>query len=92
MLALGKGDNLTVSSGIITPTHDVHVVNGGGGDIDTINVPSPSFCGLLVLICVSGSVGWSASGNIARANAINVGASAILVYNPAASKWFPVNA
>lgn len=91
MLALSYGDQLTVNSGVVTPTHNVHSINTTGTPtINTINILNPSFCGILVLLCESGEFGIGTSGNIGRSGAVNAGSSTILVYNPNNSKWHPV--
>ncbi len=99
MIAISKGDDLVVSSGVITPTHDFHVVlittPGQTTTVHTITPPSPDFSGFVILTRPDGSGGigfTSTGGNIGRDIAINLGASVIMVYDKDAAKWFPVNA
>jgi len=90
MVALSKGSQLTIVSNTITPTHDVHHVTGDYGDhISTINVPSPDFCGFLVLIGDdNGNVLWG-DGNINISGSVSLGHHAtVLVYDPDTDKWY----
>jgi hypothetical protein len=85
MVALSLGENLSISSNTITPTHDVHHIVTSG-EIHTITPPSPDFCGVIYLIADT-SVSWTNAGNI------NGGASfgsypSICIYDNNLGKWF----
>lgn len=79
MQALSLG-NAIASASSITPTHDVHHVTGNT-TINTINPPSPSFCGKVVLI-IDGTAVFSNAGNIATNVGTVTGHAYVFVYDP----------
>lgn len=93
MVALSRGNQLTISNFTITPTHDVHHVAGEfGGHLSIINVPSPSFCGFVILIWDGTGVNIHADGNIAfSGNQPTTGRAILFVYDPTDSKWYAHN-
>lgn len=92
MIALSKGLQLTVTSATITPTHDIHHVTGtpvnGYVNISTINVPSPSFCGVLYLVG-DNNLSFDNSGNIDFNGSISSKRVIAFYYDPDTSKWYP---
>jgi len=86
MVALSKGNDITVASSI-TPTHDVHRLTSTG-TINTINTPSPSFCGFVILIFDNAGISFGTSGNIEQVNlSYDNKVSYMFVYDPSSSKW-----
>ena len=91
MVALSKGPTLTVSSNAITPTHDIHHVEGEfGGHISTINVPNPDFSGQIVLINETTGLAIWGDGNIDATGGVNFTPkhATIFTYDKDAGKWY----
>jgi len=88
MVSLSLGSPLTVIDNTITPTHDVHRVSGEyPAVIKTINIPNPSFCGMLILI-VDGWLAFEAGGNVIPSSAHDQQPT-ILIYDTVIEKWCP---
>jgi len=83
MVSLSLGSQLTPSSNVITPTHDIHHV--AAGNIDTITVPSPSFSGFVWLIA-DGSCPFTTNDNIANSGSLSSNGN-LCVYDTNSGKW-----
>jgi hypothetical protein len=86
MVALSQGSDITAAS-TISVTHDVHKITGTT-TINTINPPSPSFKGMVILLMAGGQI--SDSGNVLRVIDSQADRMYTLYYDPSVSKWYPV--
>jgi len=88
MVALSLGPELVVTDYTITPTHDVHHVTGDATHLSYINVPSPEFCGFVVLIIDSNVVIYGDGNIIFSGGSLTSDRATMFVYDPDEAKWY----
>lgn len=95
---LQHGNNLTVSSGTITITTEVHHVSSPA-TLTTISLPTAlnygslidnTRCPRITLIANGGTLTVNTGGNIGAATSIANGAAMDFIYVPSLSTWYPV--